>query len=111
MIWVGIPLEKKLIRASSFFMPPSAALFLNFEMYSRRSSLSFTLAVDSHAMAWSFVFSRMKEALNLARKSFQDLKLWGFLLRAVSVLVSSQSPANPLVIKERINAIFLLSWS
>ena len=111
MIWVGIPLEKMLIRAPLFFMPPSAALFLNFEMYSRRSSLSLTLAVDSHAMAWSFVFSRMKEALNLARKSFQDLKLWGFLLRAVSVLVSSQSPANPLVIKERINAIFLLSWS
>lgn len=95
MIWVGIPQEKKLIKASSFLMLLSAMLFLNFEMYLRRLSFSLTLAVDSHAMAWSFMFSRMKEALNLVRKSFQAPKLWGFLARAVSVLVSAQSPADP----------------
>lgn len=48
--------------------------------------------------------------LNLKRKPFQDPKLWGFLARADSVLVSAQSPADPLVMKERTYAIFLLSW-
>ena len=89
MSWVGIPCEKKLIKVSWFVIPLRAALFLNFEIYSRRLSLSLTLVVDSHAMAWSFVFLRIKEALNLARKSFQDLKVCGSAIRVVSVLVSA----------------------
>ena len=61
-----------------FFISLSAALFLNFEMYSRRGRLFKVLAVDSHAMAWSLVFSRMKESLNLVRKSFQIQSYEGF---------------------------------
>ena len=105
-----IPHEKKLIKASWLVIPLRAALFLNFKIYSRRLSLSLTLAVDSHAMAWSFVFLRMKEALNLLRKPFQDLKPGGFLAKVVSVSVRAQSPADPSFIKERTNAIFLSLW-
>ena len=111
MIWVGIPLKKKLMSVSSFFISLSAALFLNFEINLRRGILSEVLAVDSHAMAWSLVFSRIKQLLNLVRKLFHDPKLWGFLLRAVSVSVRAQSPADPLVIKDSTYATFLSSWS
>ena len=51
MSWVGIPLEKKLIKMSWLVILLRAALFLNFDMYSRRLSFSLTLVVDSHAMA------------------------------------------------------------
>lgn len=48
--------------------------------------------------------------LNPSRKLFQDPKLWGFLLRVVSVSVSAHSPANPSVMKDRTYVIFLSSW-
>ena len=85
MSWVGIPLEKKLIKMSWLVILLRAALFLNFDMYSRRLSFSLTLVVDSHAMAWSFVFLRMNKLLNLLRKSLQVPKPGGLLAKAVSV--------------------------
>lgn len=96
--------------ASSFLILLSVALFFNLEMYLRRGSLSEVCAVDSHAMAWSLVFSRINDGLNLVRKSFHDPKLWGFLERAASVSASAQSPAVSLVIKERTYVIFLSLW-
>ena len=47
---MGIPCEKKFIRASLFVILLRVALFLNLEIYLRRLSLSFTLVVDSHAL-------------------------------------------------------------
>ena len=73
--------------------------------------MSFTLVVDSHAMACSLVFSRINEMLNLLRKSAQVPKPGGFLVRAVSVSVRAQSPADPSFMKDRANTIFLSSWS
>ena len=110
MIWVGIPHEKILMSTFSFLILLRAVLFLNLEMYLRRGNLSEVLAVERHAMAWSLMFSKMKEALNLVRKLFQDPKLWGFLARVASVSVSAQNLADPLVIKVRMYAIYLSSW-
>ena len=67
--------------------------------------------VDNHAMACSLVFSRMNESLNFLRKSAQVPKPGGLLVKAVSVLVRAQSPADPSFIKERANVIFLSLWS
>lgn len=57
MIEVRIPLEKKLMRASSFFISLRAAFFLNWEMCSGRGRELLTFAVVSQAMAWSLIFS------------------------------------------------------
>ena len=73
--------------------------------------MSLTLVVDSHAMACSLVFLTMKELLNLLRKSVQVLKPGGLLVKVVSVSVRAQSLADPSFIKERVNALFLSSWS
>ena len=57
MIEVRIPLEKKLMRASSLFISLRAVLFLNWEMCSGRGRELLTFAVVSQAMAWSLIFS------------------------------------------------------
>lgn len=57
MIEVRIPLEKKLMRASSFFISLRAAFFLNWEMCSGRGRELLTFVVVSQAMAWSLIFS------------------------------------------------------
>ena len=91
-------------------IPLRAVLFLNSEIYLRRLVLSLTLVVDSHAMACSLVFSRMSELLNFLRKLAQVPKPGGLLVKAISVSVRAQSPANLSFMKERVNAIFLSSW-
>ena len=73
--------------------------------------LLLTLVVVSQAMACSLVFLRMNELLNLLRKSAQVLKPGGFLVKAVSVSVRTQSPAAPSFIKERANVTFSSLWS
>ena len=62
-------------------------------------------------MACSLVFSRINELLNFLRKSTQVPKPGGLLVKAVLVLVRAQSPADPSFMKERVNVIFLSSWS
>ena len=73
--------------------------------------LLLTLVVVSQAMACSLVFLRMNELLNLLRKSAQVLKPGGFLVKAVSISVRTQSLAAPSFIKERANVTFSSSWS
>lgn len=55
MVEVRIPLEKKLMRASSLFISLRAVLFLNWEMCSGRGRELLTFAVVSQA--WSLIFS------------------------------------------------------
>ena len=63
-------------------------------------------------MACSLVFLRINELLNLWRKSAQVPKPGGgVLMKAFSVSVRAQRPANPSFMKERANVIFLSSWS
>ena len=57
MIEVRIPLEKKLMMASSFFISLRAVLFLYWEMCSGRGRELLTFVVVSQAMAWSLIFS------------------------------------------------------
>ena len=70
-----------------------------------------TLVVDSHAMACSLVFLRMNDSLNFLSKSAQVPKPGGLFMKAVSVSVRAQSPADPSFINEMENAIFLSLWS
>ena len=77
MIEVRIPLEKKLMRASSLFISLRAVLFLNWEMC-----------------------SGMNDALNLSKKSCQTPKLGGVLCKAISISVNAHSPGNLASLKE-----------